>query len=88
MNDVVTVSATYVPQLREVYLDRDELANLVSKGGGFKYGYSNAITLDSFCSGGATYNVLEGSTLASYTCLLYTSPSPRDATLSRMPSSA
>ena len=25
---------------------------------------------------------------AAYTCLLYTSPSPRDATLSRMPSSA
>ena len=25
---------------------------------------------------------------ATYTCLLYTSPSPRDATLSRMPSSA
>ena len=25
---------------------------------------------------------------AQYTCLLYTSPSPRDATLSRMPSSA
>ena len=25
---------------------------------------------------------------ASYACLLYTSPSPRDATLSRMPSSA
>ena len=29
-----------------------------------------------------------GSGVASYTCLLYTSPSPRDATLSRMPSSA
>ena len=28
------------------------------------------------------------STRVSYTCLLYTSPSPRDATLSRMPSSA
>ena len=28
-----------------------------------------------------------GST-TTYTCLLYTSPSPRDATLSRMPSSA
>ena len=26
--------------------------------------------------------------LKAYTCLLYTSPSPRDATLSRMPSSA
>ena len=29
-----------------------------------------------------------GFELPSYTCLLYTSPSPRDATLSRMPSSA
>ena len=29
----------------------------------------------------------KGSTI-SYVCLLYTSPSPRDATLSRMPSSA
>ena len=27
-------------------------------------------------------------TAASFACLLYTSPSPRDATLSRMPSSA
>ena len=27
-------------------------------------------------------------TLQSFSCLLYTSPSPRDATLSRMPSSA
>ena len=27
-------------------------------------------------------------TINSYSCLLYTSPSPRDATLSRMPSSA
>ena len=26
--------------------------------------------------------------IMAYTCLLYTSPSPRDATLSRMPSSA
>ena len=30
----------------------------------------------------------EGSMEMPYTCLLYTSPSPRDATLSRMPSSA
>ena len=29
-----------------------------------------------------------GSDQGGYTCLLYTSPSPRDATLSRMPSSA
>ena len=29
-----------------------------------------------------------GEKVHNYTCLLYTSPSPRDATLSRMPSSA
>ena len=29
-----------------------------------------------------------GNFVEMYTCLLYTSPSPRDATLSRMPSSA
>ena len=29
-----------------------------------------------------------GERIYSFTCLLYTSPSPRDATLSRMPSSA
>ena len=30
----------------------------------------------------------ERNAIGIYTCLLYTSPSPRDATLSRMPSSA
>ena len=34
------------------------------------------------------YNHLNQLTHSSYPCLLYTSPSPRDATLSRMPSSA
>ena len=33
-------------------------------------------------------NVSGGSVANSIVCLLYTSPSPRDATLSRMPSSA
>ena len=32
--------------------------------------------------------LLRGEEVVSMTCLLYTSPSPRDATLSRMPSSA
>ena len=32
--------------------------------------------------------VLHGTDTMSYTCLLYTSPSPRDGLLSRMPSSA
>ena len=34
------------------------------------------------------YDELEESVQDNLTCLLYTSPSPRDATLSRMPSSA
>ena len=33
-------------------------------------------------------NVVGSGDIITYTCLLYTSPSPRDATLSRMPSSA
>ena len=38
---------------------------------------------------GSSVRVVEGSNNGSnYICLLYTSPSPRDATLSRMPSSA
>ena len=36
--------------------------------------------------GGDTWNIVEGG--LPNDCLLYTSPSPRDATLSRMPSSA
>ena len=49
----------------------------------------------SFKFDGKTYYGFKGDTLASaliannvHFCLLYTSPSPRDATLSRMPSSA
>ena len=48
--------------------------------GGSSHWTSYAIAIPDF-------RLIEGE-LASYTCLLYTSPSPRDATLSRMPSSA
>ena len=40
------------------------------------------------CAGKKIHELLIGQGDTSYTCLLYTSPSPRDATLSRMPSSA
>ena len=39
-------------------------------------------------SSGKSMSVHELSEALGYDCLLYTSPSPRDATLSRMPSSA
>ena len=50
-----------------------------------------ALTLNSFTRTGYTFagwNTLANGTGTNYTCLLYTSPSPRDRTRSRMPSSA
>ena len=48
--------------------------------------YMVTITDENGCTGVNTVEVLELS--SPNICLLYTSPSPRDATLSRMPSSA
>ena len=56
---------------------------LFSSDGSFEYNPNK----DFFGSDIFTYTVSDG-ILISDTCLLYTSPSPRDATLSRMPSSA
>ena len=44
------------------------------------------VTMNAYTGGNSTLAIHVGSQLNS--CLLYTSPSPRDATLSRMPSSA
>ena len=57
---------------------------------------SSSSEVDVSCSRKVKYEKHEGipglkiyhSGPATWTCLLYTSPSPRDATLSRMPSSA
>ena len=50
------------------------------------------VVWDMFCGWSAYANrtqiIAEGESGRYYDCLLYTSPSPRDATLSRMPSSA
>ena len=51
-------------------------ANKTSAGSTSKYTISASTVTDN------------GLTMSSYTCLLYTSPSPRDRTRSRMPSSA
>ena len=54
----------------------------------FHVGYEGALgeSASWYVQGGASYVAPDGA--ADDTCLLYTSPSPRDATLSRMPSSA
>ena len=57
-------------------------------GGGKLVNYGSVIKTDSFSAsvaqGAFSSNCIE----LSYTCLLYTSPSPRDLSTSRMPSSA
>ena len=61
---------------------------------GFRFGFggrgsasaADASEPDVIASGGFVSDFTEGGT--HYSCLLYTSPSPRDGLLSRMPSSA
>ena len=48
----------------------------------------NGQTVKCVYNNGATESEIGTSTITIISCLLYTSPSPRDATLSRMPSSA
>ena len=64
---------------------------------GYSYYYPEGLTLTSDDQSGTQFEDLESGTYSysiynidyeTSTCLLYTSPSPRDATLSRMPSSA
>ena len=54
-----------------------------------KLGTGSGVVTDVTVTNGSVSNVkVYGFGGRGYTCLLYTSPSPRDATLSRMPSSA
>ena len=63
----------------EAHLSRDPLMQRVVQRGPYEYRDSDGKVKD--------VDVLTADEL-SKVCLLYTSPSPRDATLSRMPSSA
>ena len=56
---------------------------IVSESGMHEFSVERAVTLDQQARG-----MMFRETMGPETCLLYTSPSPRDATLSRMPSSA
>ena len=58
----------------------DELGNATTRGIEFSSDWGGVAILN--------YDWKKQQLLFAYTCLLYTSPSPRDATLSRMPSSA
>ena len=69
---------------RDESINRDGFSIMLDTSGQGLYGYIFGINLGGTKQDGklAPENVM------SYDCLLYTSPSPRDATLSRMPSSA
>ena len=73
-----------VPNFAHIPLIHSEQGKKLSKR-------DNASTLEDYVKIGIISDSLRNYLLRlgwSYNCLLYTSPSPRDATLSRMPSSA
>ena len=64
----------------EIVYEKSQLKNFVEEA--FKAAEKNPILIDKFLDHAMEVDV------DAISCLLYTSPSPRDATLSRMPSSA
>jgi len=70
------LSATYRPGRKAIYKAVDSGVNLF-----FLFGIDNQMI-------SVTKDIMSINRDKYYICLLYTSPSPRDATLSRMPSSA
>ena len=66
-----------------VHEDADDIANLTFSFEDAAFANVAAVNVTD-----STVSNLSVDYLDAYTCLLYTSPSPRDATLSRMPSSA
>ena len=72
-------------------VDRETVEAVKSVGEKYKYGFETEIEME-FAPKGLDASIVElisqKNNEPSWICLLYTSPSPRDATLSRMPSSA
>ena len=73
------------PSASDFYYDptyaRNE--NIATRGHDYNFG-----TVTTNASGDSIVTIAAGNTIAYIPCLLYTSPSPRDGLLSRMPSSA
>ena len=63
-------------------VDQETVDAVREVGGAYKYGWETDIEMEYAPKG------LNSDIVKLISCLLYTSPSPRDATLSRMPSSA
>ena len=57
-------------------------------GQGFRFGRDRAGTTETLAAGGQVEAITIDPVMVDGTCLLYTSPSPRDLSTSRMPSSA
>jgi len=68
-----------------VDFDGDEFYAFYLAGVGDNFG---KLGVEIFAELGEVVIFYEDTVIEAYSCLLYTSPSPRDATLSRMPSSA
>ena len=64
----------YVPPVDDAYLFDDQTTQAICAG----FAHNRRVMIQGY----------HGTGKSTHICLLYTSPSPRDATLSRMPSSA
>ena len=77
---------TLVPSITNNNLPLDTIEAL-AWGSNLDWGFNKHPPMSAFFSE-VFYQIFGAQDWAFYFCLLYTSPSPRDATLSRMPSSA
>ena len=78
-----------------IHLGKNTKSKIISKGisAGFSdMTYRGLVDINSKAKNSSNYtqcdSLLMGNKCGAHTCLLYTSPSPRDGLLSRMPSSA
>ena len=73
----------------EITIDTPHAITMMGDAAVVEYDYTILRIVDASAAADLPAGALDGaSTTSHYICLLYTSPSPRDATLSRMPSSA
>ena len=90
---MATLAATAAPKLSEMSegtkaeKSRNEIDKIIKQAGQFYQDKADSEGRGRF-PGQTKFNVQVGGTAYDNTCLLYTSPSPRDAHESRMPSSA
>ena len=85
LTEVMQRTITFDGAFEQCLIDNRFDCAVLGPGNGISSSLNNRV---SFAIQHCRHVVLDADAISAYSCLLYTSPSPRDATLSRMPSSA